>query len=96
VTPVPDIIPEHHVTKLFAAAQIPKVTVTRQRETIRIETDTGALQQEIVNLSPGGIHVDHFLTETVRVDLAIDAYEHPFIRVHGDTPFITGMNGMVL
>jgi hypothetical protein len=79
------------VTKLFAAAQIPKVAVSRQRETIRIKTHTGALHQELVDLTPIGIDVDHLFAETVRVNLAVDAYEHPFIRVHGDTPFITGM-----
>ena len=81
------------MTELFAAAEIPEVAIPRQRETIRIKTHTGALHQKIVNLSPGGIHVDHRFAETVRVDLAVDAYEHPFIRVHGDTPFITGMMG---
>jgi hypothetical protein len=96
VTPVPNIIPEHHVTKLFAAAEIPEIAVSIQRETVRIETDTGALHQKIVNLSPGGIHVDHRFAETVRVNLAVDAYKHPFIRLHLGSPFITGMMGMVL
>jgi hypothetical protein len=95
VTPVPDIIPEHHVTKLFAAAQIPEVAIARQRKTVWIKTDTGAFHQKFVNLGAGGIHVDHFFAEAVCVDLAVDAYEHPFIRLHYGPPFITGMTGMM-
>jgi hypothetical protein len=92
---LPGIIADDQVTEFFAAPQIPKVSVTRQGETVRVKAATGALHQEIENLIAGGIDVDHLLAEAVRVYLAIDGNEDLFIRFHSGAPFIAGMMGVV-
>jgi len=69
----------------FITPQVPEIAVSREKLIIIISAHAGISHQELINLLSRGHSVEHIQTEAVRVNLAVNAHEHPFGFFHGSS-----------